>query len=303
MIKLENSKIAMEIKLHGAELCSLKRKDSGTEYLWNADPEYWGRTSPVLFPFVGSVKDGRFRYNGEEYSMNQHGFARDMDFTLLSESDKEVWLALDSTDETYSKYPFYFRLEIGYQLLDSGVKVMWKVKNTGEKELYFSIGAHPAFFCPIKEGEQQKDYFLKFEKNKGIPVSGFENTVFGHKGLVTSEKKEFILEEGCLPVSEHLFDGDALVIENNQVQRIALMDPQKKEYLAVEFDAPLVGVWSPPKKKAPFICIEPWYGRCDSEDFNGELKDRRWGNFLEPGGVFEAEYKILVMEQSVAKLK
>lgn len=296
MFKLENNKIAIEIKLHGAELCSLRGKASGTEYLWNADPKYWGRTSPVLFPFVGGVKDGRFRYEGQEYPMNQHGFARDMDFTLLSEEDREVWFALDSTDATYSKYPFYFRLEIGYQLLDSGVKVMWRVKNTGAKELYFSIGAHPAFFCPINKQEQQKNYFIKFEKSKGSAVSGFENTVFGQNGLVTSLKKGYHLNEGCLPVSEHLFDGDALVLENHQVQRISLLDPQKKEYLAVEFDAPLAGVWSPPKKTAPFICIEPWYGRCDSEEFDGELKDRKWGNTLEPEGVFAADYKIMTME-------
>ena len=102
------------------------------------------------------------------------------------------------------------------------------------------------------------------------------------------------LENGILPITETLFDNDAKVIENGQVHRVALLDGRGAEYLAVEFDAPLVGIWSPPKKQAPFVCIEPWYGRCDSEVFDGELKDREWEQVLKPGEEFRAEYKIVV---------
>ena len=224
--------------------------------------------------------------------MNQHGFARDMDFTLLRQKEDEVWFALDSTEESYRLYPFRFRLEIGYKLEETAVTVMWKVKNVDEKEMYFSIGAHPAFFCPIKEGERQSDYYLAFRRADGSKPEKFCNTVFGQNGLVTPEKKEYALQDGILPIAENLFDGDALVIENRQVQRVALLDGEKREYLAVEFDAPLVGIWSPPKKLAPFVCIEPWYGRCDSESFEGELKDREWGNTIKQGEEFAAEYII-----------
>lgn len=291
-ITLKNDALEIKVKMHGAELCSLKDVKTGTQYLWNADPKYWGRTSPVLFPFVGSVKDKKFRYNGKEYPMNQHGFARDMDFTLLRQKEDEVWFALDSTEESYRLYPFRFRLEIGYKLEETAVTVMWKVKNVDEKEMYFSIGAHPAFFCPIKEGERQSDYYLAFRRADGSKPEKFCNTVFGQNGLVTPEKKEYALQDGILPIAENLFDGDALVIENRQVQRVALLDGEKREYLAVEFDAPLVGIWSPPKKQAPFVCIEPWYGRCDSESFEGELKDREWGNTIKQGEEFAAEYII-----------
>lgn len=291
-ITLKNDALEIKVKMHGAELCSLKDVKTGTQYLWNADPKYWGRTSPVLFPFVGSVKDKKFRYNGKEYPMNQHGFARDMDFTLLRQKEDEVWFALDSTEESYRLYPFRFRLEIGYKLEETAVTVMWKVKNVDEKEMYFSIGAHPAFFCPIKEGERQSDYYLAFRRADGSKPEKFCNTVFGQNGLVTPEKKEYALQDGILPIAENLFDGDALVIENRQVQRVALLDGEKREYLAVEFDAPLVGIWSPPKKLAPFVCIEPWYGRCDSESFEGELKDREWGNTIKQGEEFAAEYII-----------
>lgn len=293
-IILTNENLEIRVNNHGAELRSIKRKDNGMEYLWNADPKFWGRSSPVLFPFVGSVKDKVYRHEGQEYPMNQHGFARDMDFTLLSQNENTVWFGIDSNEETYKAYPFHFRLEIGYILKEDGVAVMWKVKNTDDKEMYFSIGAHPAFFCPLREGEKQSDCYLNFQDGEGNALAKFCNTVFGQGGLVTTQKKEYVLAQGILPIAEDLFDGDALVIENHQVQRVALLDGDKKEYLAVEFDAPLVGIWSPPKKHAPFVCIEPWYGRCDSEAFDGELKDREWGNMLKPGAEFETVYKIKI---------
>mgnify|MGYP002530767905 CR=1 FL=1 len=140
----------------------------------------------------------------------------------------------------------------------------------------------------------QSEYFLKFKDGEGNAPESLTNTVFGEGGVVTTQKKEYKLTDGFLSIDEHLFDGDALVIEGHQIQRVALTDPQRKEYLAVEFDAPLAGIWSPPKKQAPFVCIEPWYGRCDSERFDGELKDRDWENALEAGGEFEASYKIII---------
>ena len=293
-MKLENDQIEVIVNYHGAELRSLKKKATDQEYLWNADAKYWGRTSPVLFPFVGGVKNKVYRYEGKEYPMNQHGFARDMEFSLVSQSADEVWFALEDTEETYKVYPFHFHLEIGYRLEDASVSVMWKVKNINDKEMHFAIGAHHAFFCPLHEGEKQSEYCLGFRNGQGKVPEALVNTVFGEGGVVTTQKKEYKLTDGCLPMDEHLFDGDALVIEDHQIQKVVLMDPQKKEYLAVEFDAPLVGIWSPPKKQAPFVCIEPWYGRCDSEIFEGELKDRDWENTLAAGEEFEASYRIVV---------
>lgn len=291
-IKLSNERLEIRIHFHGAELSSIRSKTSGTEFLWNADARFWGRSSPVLFPFVGSVRDKKYRYQGTEYPMNQHGFARDRDFTLVSQSEDTVWFGLHSDEETYRVYPFRFYLEIGYRLEANNVTVIWRVKNTDDKKMFFSIGAHPAFFCPIHEGEKQSSYYLAFQGKDGTVPNEFVSTVFGQGGLVTDEEQIYHLEGGILPIEEDLFDRDALVIEDHQIQRVALLDCGRKEYLSVEFDAPLVGIWSPPKKQAPFVCIEPWYGRCDSENFEGELKDRKWGNELAPGQVFEAEYRI-----------
>lgn len=295
MIILENDVLKAEISLHGAELRSAVRKDKNASYLWYADSKFWGRTSPVLFPFVGGVKDKVYRTEGKEYAMGQHGFARDMDFVLTEQTADEAWFALDSTDETLKKYPYRFRLEIGYRLKGGSIRVMWRVKNTDSKEMYFSIGAHPAFMCPMREDEEQSTYQVSFYDADGKKPETVVSTSIGGKGLVIDEKVTYELNEGCLYVTEHLFDHDALVLEHNQVQQIGLKDTDGNEYIRVKFDAPLVGVWSPPGKKAPFVCIEPWYGRCDAENFAGELKDREWSNTLEAGSAFEAEYEIITL--------
>ena len=291
---LENDKMKVKVNIHGAELRSIYGKEKGCEYLWNADAKFWNRSSPVLFPFVGSLKEKKYIHNGKEYAMGQHGFARDMDFTVISQNESEVWFAVRDTEETYAKYPFHFELKVGYRLEGKEITVMWKVKNVNDSDMHFSIGAHPAFFCPLNEGDKQSDYYIHFADKDGAALAKFQSTLLGDGGLVKSETEEYVTEEGRLPIHEHLFDIDTLILEHDQAKRIALVDGNKKEYLAVEFDAPVVGIWSPPGKCAPFVCIEPWYGRCDNVAFDGELKDREWGNILKAGEEFSAEYKILL---------
>ena len=160
-IVLENEELYVEINSVGAELSRIKNKKNDKEYLWNADEKYWKRHSPVLFPFVGSLKDKKYKYDGKEYFMGQHGFARDMEFQLLTSKSDEIWFVLNASDETIAKYPFIFSLEIGYKLEKNNIKVMWKVKNNDTKEMYFSIGAHPAFYCPINDGEEQSQCYIK----------------------------------------------------------------------------------------------------------------------------------------------
>lgn len=287
--ELANEAVSIQVHSHGAELKSLKKLSTGTEYLWKADPAFWGRTSPVLFPFVGSVKNKEYRTKGKTYSMGQHGFARDMEFTLLSQTADEIWFILYSDEETLEKYPYKFTLKLGYRLLSDGVEVCWQVENPGEEELPFSIGGHPAFNCPVEEGKKQTDYVIRFDKEDQVI-----STRLGNAGLVTDEKDVYHLQNGVLPVTENLFDNDALIIEHNQAKKVALCDKEGNAYLTVTMEAPLFGIWSPPKKNAPFICIEPWYGRCDHECFDGELNDREWGNRIAPGEIWKASYQVRV---------
>lgn len=287
---LENDKWKVTINHFGAELCSIVKKETGVEYVWNGDERFWKRSAPVLFPFVGSLKNKEFLYGDKAYPMGQHGFARDMEFSLVSNDGRQAWFSLSSDDTTYEKYPFAFTLEIGYVLTDNTIKVIWRVINEDEKQMYFSIGGHPAFMCPLDGEGRQTDYFIAFDSDKNLVYSKLSEN-----GLVY--KKDNILETngGKMQITENLFDEDALVVEGGQAHRVSLCKPDGTPYLTVTFDAPLFGLWSPAKKNAPFICIEPWYGRCDSEAFTGTLEEREYGSSLAPHESFEAAFEIQVV--------
>ena len=289
---LKNSYLKATFESFGAELISLQDTD-GKEYVWCGDSAFWGRHAPILFPFVGKLSNGKYRFNGQEYSMGQHGFARDMEFTFLSQSEDEIWFVLESTEETKQKYPFDFRLEVGYKLVENTLKVLWKVINPAEETLHFSIGAHPAFMCPLDEGTKQSDYFLQLD---------VEEAEFYPASLITGqpvfEKQTLSIPGGKVQMVEEFFDigvdRGTYIFENYQVKEAALVRPDGRPYVTLSFNTPLVAVWTPEKKKAPFVCIEPWCGRGDAEGFEGSLEEREWAQQLAPGQIFESGYDIRI---------
>lgn len=286
--ELQNEQLKIEIDSFGAELKAVTRISDGRQYLWYADAKYWGRTSPVLFPFVGVPKNKEYRYAGKTYPMGQHGFARDMEFTLESQEKNGIWFGLSSTEETLEKYPFAFRLHIGYELSGNEVKVLWKVENTDTKNMYFSIGAHPAFLCPINGEEDKKGYGLQF--------GGLTDVLHHHgntpEGLAVMEDGVLPLKDGRVAFTPGFFDKCTYMAEGKQTGEVSLLDKEGQPYVTVLFDAPLFAVWSPEGKNAPFVCIEPWYGRCDAVDFSGSLEERDYENRLAPEETFEAEYRM-----------
>ena len=276
MKTISNKQLTIQVSPHGAELCSIVA--NGKEYLWQADPAFWKRHSPVLFPIVGSVWENEYRNEGIPYTLTQHGFARDMEFTLISEKEDEVRYRLVSNEETLHKYPFPFCLEIGYRIQGKKIEVMWEVKNTGDKEMYFQIGAHPAFYWPEFDASNSERGFFRFDKENGLKY-----ILISEKGCADpSTEYSLELTDGLLPLDTHTFDKDALILENEQVRKVTLYNKEKLAYLSLHFNAPVVGLWSPPAKNAPFVCIEPWYGRCDRAHYTGEYKDKDWMQHLQP---------------------
>ena len=251
-ICLKNGELEAKICSKGAELASLSR--GGREYLWNGDPAYWNRHAPILFPIVGSLKGKQYRYEGKTYDMGQHGFARDMEFTVVSQTEKKLVMALSETEETLRNYPFRFLLELSYELKEDGLLVGWRVKNTDRKTMHFSIGGHPAFNCPMEGKGKQSDYMLRFKKD-GKPLTEIISAVIVEGGLVGEDTLEFGLEDGYVPLTKNLFDTDTIVLEDGQTDEVSLYDPEGKEYVRVSFPMPIVGIWTPIQKNAPFLCI------------------------------------------------
>lgn len=290
MKTISNKQLTIQVSPHGAELCSIVA--NGKEYLWQADPAFWKRHSPVLFPIVGSVWENEYRNEGIPYTLTQHGFARDMEFTLISEKEDEVRYRLVNNEETLHKYPFPFCLEIGYRIQGKKIEVMWEVKNTGDKEMYFQIGAHPAFYWPEFDASNSERGFFRFDKENGLKY-----ILISEKGCADpSTEYSLELTDGLLPLDTHTFDKDALILENEQVRKVTLYNKEKLAYLSLHFNAPVVGLWSPPAKNAPFVCIEPWYGRCDRAHYTGEYKDKDWMQHLQPEEIFQGGYTIEIDE-------
>ena len=290
---LQNDILEITVNSHGAELSSIKKLLSGEEMLWQGNPEYWGRRSPVLFPIVGSVWNNRYIYDGVAYEMTQHGFARDMDFSLVGKDDESVMYELHSDERTKSVYPADFILRIGYELQDNKVKVSWSVLNIGDKEMHFQIGAHPAFnYKGFNPDTDVQGYFSLLPIERKYHLS-----VIADRGCIDGEPKEILYDEYCLiPITRNTFNSDALILEDSQTSNITLLDAKRTPYLRLTFDAPVVGLWSPAKEGyAPFVCIEPWYGRCDRVGYDGEFAQKDWTLHLSPGNSFKTSYCIEVL--------
>lgn len=278
-MELNNGIIKIVISEHGAELRSVIKNEH--EYMWCADPKYWGRTSPVLFPFVGGLKNDKYFLNGTEYKGKKHGFARDSEFQTVEKTENSVTFVLKESEKTLADYPFRFTLTIKYTLDGDKVKVGWTVVNENDEEMSFSIGGHPAF--NLSDGE---NYFMFDNK------SDIKYYLVDERGLCNKKTEHILKNDGYIKLYEGMFDNDAFIIENKQVSEVSLCDRFKKPYVTVRFTAPLFGLWHPAGKNIPFMCIEPWYGRCDADDFDGDLFEREYAQKLAPHKSFYAEYEM-----------
>ena len=286
---LENNNIKIQINDFGAELSRIYSKDNNKEYLWNGDSKYWGRFSPVLFPIVGRLNDNETYISGEKYEMGQHGFARDMEFELVNKSDNSIEFTLQYNEDTLKKYPYKFKLNIMYTLKDTTVDVTWKVKNIDDKEIQFSIGAHPAFNVPFNKEDSVADYYLTLKCEDKI-------NQYTLNGPYVDECKEIDKVER-IDLKPEIFENDALIYSG--VEEVVINSAKSEDKIAVSFkDFPYVGIWAPYYKEsntiAPFVCIEPWYGIADKIDGNKKFEEKQGMNKLGINEEFKCTYSINV---------
>ena len=287
---LENRNIKITASTFGGELNSLISKKDNTEYLWNGDEKYWKYHSPILFPIVGKVLNNKYRAEGNEYELPQHGLARTREFTMIEKDDSHIVFELLWSEDTLKLYPYKFSLRLTYELLDNGIKVGYTVKNLDNKEIYFSIGGHPAFMCPLFNDEKFEDYYFEFNKKENTGVMELD----ADKGYFTGKTKEFLNNSNIINLNLELFKYDALVFSNLTSNLITLKSNKNNKELTMDFTGfPYLALWTKPTG-APFICIEPWYGHADYHDFNGELKDKPGIEKLDINEEFNAEYKLFI---------
>lgn len=284
---LHNALAQAEISPLGAELVSFKRKDIDTEYMWSGDAAYWTGRSPVLFPIIGAARSGAIRVDGQAYPIGNHGFARRSEFTLVENDDTHAVFRLTQDDKTLAAYPYKFTLYLTYTLTGSTLEIAYRVENPDNQQIHFQLGTHPAFNCPLDEQGSFSDYVLEFEEAEPLERHFLTDT-----GLIIAGKTEPMQgDTSTLPLTHEMFAEGALVFRNVRSRRIILKSEQSERSVGVSFEGfPDLGIWQP--KDAPFVCIEPWQGVADGENFTGELPDKEGIITLEPGASHAAKLTI-----------
>ena len=279
---ISNSKLTASIKHAGAELFSLKNKHD-KEYIWEGNPAFWGKHSPVLFPIVGTLKNNTYTINNISYHLPRHGFARDMEFNLVSKTDESAVFSIQSNDKTIKIYPFEFELQIIYTLIDSQLDIKYKVINKTNSKMPFSIGAHPA----IALSENFENYTLEFEKKEALKYSLLEND------LISNKTKQLETKEGQIQLNYSLFENDALIFKSLESNSLTISE-NNTPYVKVDFsDFPSLGIWT--KENAPFICIEPWFGYSDTPENSGNLFEKEGILILETNQTFNSKFSIEIL--------
>lgn len=276
--KIENGNFSAEIKHDGAELHSLVKKDTQKEYIWFGKEEIWYGQSPILFPFIGRLLDDKYRYDGIEYSMQKHGFARKRPFELVSKTDTQAVFSQTYDENTLKMYPFKFELLVEFKLEDDGLSVKHTVKNLDEKKMYFSLGAHPGFNIEI--GDK-----IVFDENETLVTERID------KDSIIAVFDEPLLDNAKeIEITKDIFVEDALILHGFKSKGLTLKSKNGNEILHFELgDAPFLGIWAKPG--APYVCIEPWWGVNDSYEIKNDVCEKRGIQSLESGKVFEYTWK------------
>lgn len=287
---LENEYLKVEIADAGAELSSVFDKENQEERLWNADPSVWNRHAPILFPFVGKVNGGTYRIGEKEYEMKtQHGFARDLEFECVEETEVSVTHRLVSDEMTRKLYPYDFELLVTHAIDASNPRILhvnWEVKNTGDTEMLYSIGGHPAFTVPVKSKEERTEYFLEFPGKEELIYVG----VNPENGLaLVNEKKTLKLENGFVQFYDDIYD--TLIFDYQKIGAVRIAKPDKTPYVTMDcHEFPFLGIWA--KETGNFICLEPWAGRTDDDGFAGTLEEKTGEQKLSAGACFRISHSI-----------
>ena len=283
---LENDQLRVTVNEKGAELASVKSNSTRLEYMWGADPAYWAKSSPILFPIVGTLRNDSFLYKEKFYTLSRHGFARDLIFDVVEQDDKKATFQLVSNDITFEKFPFHFILEINYEIDDNFLVVSYNVKNSGTDMMYFSIGGHPAFKVPLTNNTKFEDHFLQFSEKENArrwPIDSH--------GLILDKSDALLENSKTLKLTHDLFSQDALVFKNLKSHEVSIKSDKHEHGLDFYFNGfPYLGIWS--YKDANFVCIEPWCGIADSISHNQKLEEKEGIQKLAPPEAWSRSWKV-----------
>ena len=288
MYTLENSKLKIGVKNIGAELCQISSINNRNEFMWDSNPAIWANHAPNLFPIIGALKEDSYRFENKKYTMTKHGFIRNNKDIALHEKTKDsLTFKLSQNESTLKSYPFKFEFYITYKLTDNKIDIIHTIKNCDKQPLYFSLGGHPAFKCPVYENENYEDYVLEFEHDE----NSVRHLINMENGLISSKTKTVFNNSNKIKLTHDLFNDDALIFKDLKSRKVTLKSDTSGAILSVSYkDFPYLGIWAKPNGN--YVCIEPWLGIADHEDTNQELKTKEGILSLEANKSFTASYTI-----------
>jgi galactose mutarotase-like enzyme len=288
MITIQNDKLRATFNNLGAELVSLINIETGKEIMWSGNPDFWSGISPVLFPIIGALKNEQYIFENQTYELPRHGFARRRIFAVKESSENEVVFELTSDEESLKIYPFQFSLEIKYTLAANKLNVDYLVKNLSQKQMYFSLGAHPGFAIDTENGLNYNDYEIAFSNDDELQIHPLVDN------LISNQTQTIDLENKVLPLSYELFSKDALVMTNMRSKELILRNNKNHHKVIFTFsNFPYFGIWA--AKNADFVCLEPWQGIADLENHNQQLTEKFGILRLEKGGDWTANWAVEII--------
>ena len=278
---IENEFIRLTVDSLGAEMVSAIDLATGSEMIWCADPAVWNRHAPILFPYAGKLTGGHFKAaDGQVYEGKQHGFARDMEHTLLSQTARELTFELAASDETRAIWPYDFALRTTFMLEGRRVRHAVSVRNTGSETLRFGLGFHPGFALPFDDRHTDADYDILFDTVES-PLC--LNTA--PHGLIGASPDYYLGRNITrIPLSAELFARDSHCMVNLKSKSICVLERDTGRRIRVNIeDFPYTLIWSTPQKPMRFICVEPWHSIPGEDDGPIEWAQKPCAASLEPG--------------------
>lgn len=291
MATIENDILKIGVSELGAELCEIHSKISGKEFMWDANPDIWGSYAPVLFPVIGAIKDGYVLIKGQQFKVPRHGFIRNNpNVKLIEQTENNLTYGLKYSEKTLQIYPYEFDFLITFSINGNKITVSHRITNLGDSTMYFSLGGHPAFKCPVNDGEEYEDYYLEFEKTENAPT-----WLLAKDGLVGKTTKPIIENSNILPLTSDMFDNDALIFKNLNSTSVTLKSKKSSQSVCVNYSGfPYLGIWAKPNAK--FVCIEPWLGIADNADSDHNFETKEGILNLAAKETFNASYSIEIKE-------
>lgn len=287
---IENDIFKVGSVAFGGELKSIKSKKTGLDYLWGGDETHWDRSAPVLFPMVGKIIGDEYVIDDKTYDFPlQHGFARDREFDIIKKDDSTIVYSLKHDKDSLNIYPYKFRLDISYKLKDNKIETKYTVINNDDKDIYFTIGGHPALMCPIRKEYGFDDYYLEMEQKETLSKMEVDKGYFSRKEMPCLDN------ENIIKLNYDLFANDAIVFHNTKSNYACLKSDKHKEYIKFHYEGfPYIAFWT--KKDAPFVCFEPWFGHSDYIDADRDFKKKEGIMALKTDEKFSCKYIMEIVE-------